>query len=105
MVWGILILLLTVIPTEDAPPTFEGTDKLIHLGIFAIFSFLLSGALKNKFSWILIACISILFGVSMEVLQFAVPGRTPDIYDGLFNTLGAIAGALLFKRIANKVSH
>jgi VanZ family protein len=102
--WGItlaymsIIFLLSSIPYPRQPlPMVPYLPVIEHIIEYAILGFLLSVALKKRnerlektlFLAILIAT---LYGITDEVHQFFVPGRTASIYDVISNSLGATIG-------------
>ena len=99
IVWALVIFVLTVIPIDAAPKTFQGSDKLAHLIIFSVLSFLVSGSIQKKSrNYLLVAALlSVTFGTCTELLQNVVPGRKADIYDLIFNVIGSLIGLYLFK--------
>lgn len=104
--WAGMIALASSIPAEKLPETILlDYDKLVHVGIFFIFGFLVYRALepytvRRSFSWkrVSIAIIVVVaYGIIDEFHQGSVPGRTLDVYDILADTVGGIlAGMLMF---------
>ena|SRR5690554_1312974 len=114
--WGILILILTLMP-GSAIPVFSFSnlfqiDKLAHLVFFFVLSYLMikSFAQKEqrsffKINYILFSIlISFLYGLTLEILQHFIPGRGLDPLDVLANTTGAILGGLIYL-IQKKLKH
>ena len=94
-----------LIPSDNIPDSkLFSYDKIGHLGVFAILSFLLAygfykqsthSRVRNK----TIAhslTISIVYSTSLEFLQKFIPGRAFDLYDIVANTTGVLAGLLIF---------
>jgi VanZ family protein len=87
----------TVAGLEDGP--LVGADKYLHfvgfvgLGAAAV----LAAGRRRPTSRVLVATVLTAgaFGAGIELLQHAVPGRTPEVADALANALGAAAGATL----------
>ena len=83
--------------------------KLAHFSIFAALGFFLFGAVRRTFdkSCTLITILfCILYAVSDELHQLFVPGRSCQITDVATDTLGALAGMLVYftsAKIFNKV--
>ena len=74
--------------------TFPYADKLVHgvtFGILATFIYLA----WRRFGWAL--ALASLYGVSDEVHQRFVPGRSADVTDWLADTLGALVALLLVR--------
>ncbi|MEO1051263.1 MAG: VanZ family protein [Bacteroidota bacterium] len=109
IVWGGVILFLTTMPFEYDPDAawywdFDQADKVVHAGLFAIFSFLILSGFKKQHKSIFISthalliCIlcSALFGIITEVAQYYIPSRSPDFNDLLADLLGTIVGIAMF---------
>ena len=95
--WAAVIFVLSSIPDL-------GTDlgtwdlvlrKLAHLVEFAILGFLLARALRREPAAALLAS---LYAATDEVHQAFVPGRHASPLDWLIDTVGVVAGVLLFAR-------
>ena len=105
--WFLISVVLLALPGDDLPsvhlfniPYF---DKVIHLGMFFLLTFLFSypfiktaseiSFLISTFNKIAIAVIA--YGIFMEYIQKAfVRGRSFDVIDMLFDTFGSVAGLL-----------
>jgi VanZ family protein len=74
------------------PYSFQG-----HFAEYAVLGALVMAALRTRpatFTWVLVAVAACsVYGVTDEVHQAFVPGRTPDVLDWAMDTVGAIAGA------------
>jgi len=110
LLWGLFILVLVCIPGDRLPEVpdlisiFE-PDKLIHLFLFLIFTWLMMGGLAKQERYLLtghkLAFICLLtgtiFGGGSELLQhFFIPGRIASIPDFIANEAGCFAGWGLF---------
>lgn len=73
----------------DLTPPF---DKLYHAGNFGVLGALLYGATGRAWLGVLLAS---LYGVSDEVHQMYVPGRSADLFDWAADTVGAAVAVLL----------
>lgn len=80
-------------------------DKLEHVAEYAILGILLMRALANpdfKFkaseAFAAAVIIAFLYGISDEIHQAFVPGRSADIFDALFDLIGAGIGAYVYLR-------
>ena len=115
LLWAMLIFILCAIPGKDIP--FIGIwdlfnlDKLIHASLFFIQVVLLIQGFSKQTQIILFSRrpklfavgLCIMYGGDLELMQGAFfTDRTADIYDFIANSLGAVAGALLFEKIFNK---
>lgn len=107
--WGVLILILLGLPSNDFPDTsflnIPHKDKIIHFGLFLIFVFLLSRgfalqysfALFNKYPLVMAFTIGILYGGITELLQESVfISRGSDLFDFLSDVAGCFFGFVLF---------
>ncbi len=118
--WGIIILILIIIPGDFIPHvhTFSEWlqwDKITHLILFGTFSFtILIGFSKyhpsviRKKHYLFAFIISVLYGGLTECLQYVLDmGRDGNVYDFYANIVGAFLGCLLFflykKHTMNKV--
>jgi VanZ family protein len=79
-------------------------DKLVHLTEYTIMGYLAARALffsgfrriSRDYLWIAIF-FGLLFGISDEIHQFYVPGRSSSPWDVLADLAGVIVGALVFR--------
>ncbi len=114
IVWGVFILFVLGIPGDDIPkyPFLKLIyfDKLVHIFLFAVFAVLLIlGFIKqrniyilNRYSVISALTVSVLYGGLTELLQkFVFYQRTADVYDFVFDILGAVSG-MFFVLFYNK---
>jgi VanZ family protein len=74
--------------------------KLAHATEFCILSILLANAIKAsfnaKYTWILSFVITSLYGISDELHQLFVEGRACQFKDMLIDSLGALAGVIIW---------
>jgi VanZ family protein len=107
--WALLIFLASSIPAQAFPESrvFD-YDKLIHMGIYGVFAFLLFRGFRLRrvpaslaiAGWLTLG-ICTAYGASDEFHQLFVPGRSCDVFDLLADLLGAglaIAIALAWER-------
>jgi len=83
---------------------FFEIDKLYHLIEYGILSFLSLRAFMNSPRKILSSdavfftvLTTVVFGLTDEIHQAFVPGRSSNIADWVFDSLGAVAGVLALK--------
>lgn len=82
----------------------EGTDKIIHVFMYAVLSLLLIVGFKKqshntqlKFNAIKLALIaSNVYGLLIELMQMLSPGRTFETQDVLANSGGTLIGLAIF---------
>lgn len=107
LIWLIIIMVLSGYPGKNLPKApFDEFDKLVHIAIYALLSFLsvlgfskqpnsflLSNKLQNFFS----ISFSIVMGGLIELLQeYVFINRYGDWYDFIANSLGAFLGGIGF---------
>lgn len=99
--WASLILVATSVPISDAlaalPPT--GTDKLVHLAMYAVLAWLVSRAVATRSLGAALAVLAVvsLFGAADEWHQRFIPGRSSDPVDWVSDSIGAAVGVLAFQ--------
>lgn len=117
--WCLVILLLTGLPGTTFPKIesfweWLAPDKLVHVFIFGMMSFLiLFGAKEQYFKdalryKVVFAAIgfTLLYGLFTEVMQaYVFVGRDGNAFDFFADSLGAIAGWLVFTIKYKKISH
>jgi VanZ family protein len=109
LAWALFILALCALPGRVIPQlTFLDwlkPDKIVHLFLFGVLSFLLIKAFTEQVSVALLAAhpavssilISSIYGVLIELLQeYCFSGRTGDVFDAMADSLGALAGLWFF---------
>lgn len=88
---------------------FPHFDKVIHIFLYSGLGFLCVWALRTTtlrgraMIFPLAASMAFIYGVSDEIHQMFVPGRTASIVDLIFDTAGAIVGAWAAMAIAKKI--
>jgi VanZ family protein len=103
ILWAGAIFVASSIPSESFPdlPIFS-YDKFIHFGIFLVFAFLTYRALIHQTGFPELArnpllytfLIAAAYGAFDEIHQFLVPGRSPDLFDFLADSLGGCVAIL-----------
>jgi VanZ family protein len=98
--WAVVIFGISSLPGSVIPISLPfQLDKLFHAGIFFILCLLLNRALFNQnhflslsdYHLVISLLVVIAYGVSDELHQTVVPGRDPDFYDALADSLGGLA--------------
>jgi len=86
-----------------------GYDKILHLGEYIPFGFLLARALRNTNYGLsgntlisLVLLFSLLYGVSDEYHQFFVPGRDSNWVDVVADSIGGVIGGWIYYRLKGK---
>jgi len=115
-IWALFILVITGIPGSYIPgiTTFWEwlqPDKIVHVFIFAVLSFLILFNVRTQYSrsnrrfyYVIIAVGSTaVYGLLTEVLQYYVfIGRSGNVYDVLADCVGALSGWILFNWVSQK---
>ncbi len=110
LIYAGFIFYLSSLPTVDIPGTgfmlvFDPEKLVLHffeylpLGFLAARATLKTSKLSNFDPFIFPALLGSLYGLSDEIHQFFVPGRTVSVLDVLANSLGATCGAFLWGKI------
>lgn len=100
----IITLGLTLLPVDRIMPSkLWSYDKLGHLGIFGGWTFLIGYyryLLKpERLNLLMIFIIGVLFGIGIEVLQYALPvNRMADPFDVAFDALGCFIAVLMLHK-------
>lgn len=81
------------------PPGVDVVNPVAHFCEYMVFGALLTNAWRTRLdlpwaTWSAVVCAS-LYGISDEIHQIFVPGRTADPVDWLVDTCGAALGALI----------
>lgn len=116
VIWALVVLILTGLPGSYFPVVHSfwdwlSPDKVIHLVIFGVQSFLILWGFRTQYShpekrlsvlsWATIA--SVLYGGLTELLQKEIfVGRDGNLYDFLANVIGALIGIFLFRLLFRK---
>lgn len=95
------MLFLFLSPGDPKADTwfFVGEDKVAHLGIFLIWSFLVMWSFERShlslkaFFWVLSG--ALIFGLMTEWIQGYIPYRSSDLMDFMFDAAGAVLGLFL----------
>jgi VanZ family protein len=83
---------------HQAPLPDNVSDKFAHTGAYAMLGVLVvrgfAGRLPVRLTWrvaLLTVLVTTLYGVSDELHQMFVPGRSADVYDVVADAAGALA--------------
>ncbi|MBS4028548.1 MAG: VanZ family protein [Ignavibacteriales bacterium] len=110
IIWALLIFSLSSISGIKLPFKLFSFDKLLHFGVFFILGILWARAFlfqewneTVKRNALLFSVLFVMaYGASDEIHQMFVPGRSPEVYDFLADTLGGILAAILIKILPKK---
>lgn len=112
IIWGMIVIILSTMNTNSinspAFPNIPHLDKIVHFGLYLIFTFLLIVDIKRSgladdspaVIFFIASSAAVIFGGVMEILQL-IPGlnRSACIYDFIFNMAGSITAVLLFNPV------
>jgi len=101
LVWAAVLFAASSVPGDQVPAVgFDGADKVAHVVLYAVLGVLLvrafrstSGGSRAKLVGV-VTLATALYGASDELHQSFVPGRSPDVFDVLADTIGGVLGAL-----------
>jgi VanZ family protein len=104
--WAVLIFVLSSIPGEALAPVqlFVGVDKAAHASVYAVLGacVLLAARrtwnLSSRTGVLLAAALAAGYGITDELHQLFVPGRSADGLDVVADGLGALLGAIVAER-------
>jgi VanZ family protein len=111
LLWGLLIIVLFSIPGDQLPEvpsflTLFEPDKLVHLILFAVYTWLMIAGLRKEGRMYIqpgtVIFFSILTGTILsggtEILQYyCIPGRIASLPDFIANEVGCFAGWGIYK--------
>lgn len=105
VVYIVLIFLLTCIPGSSFPQSrfLAQNDKIVHFVEYAILGFLFINALESdkrnlRGLLIIVICLIIIPFIDENIQRF-IPGRFPDVADGIVDIIGGVIGAIVRFRI------
>ena len=108
VIWAVILAVILLIPGSNVPRQefMVDFDKVVHIGIYGVFSFLFINSIKSV-NTRLIRNNAILFSffatftysIILELLQTFVPLRDFDFIDIWANGIGIICGLFLFSII------
>ncbi len=106
ILWAIVIFLLILMPGQQMPEIGDlfSFDKLAHLGVFCILSFLMIVGFNKQYKYPVLKryaikfslIISLFYASVLELGQSVVPDRYANFYDLAFNLTGVLTGYVLF---------
>jgi len=102
VLWAGVIFGLSSIPGPNLPKiAIIGIDKIAHVSVYMILGLLIFRSFHRRsdteiFQWkrvFLAVAMVMLYGISDELHQGYVPGRTLDVFDMLADVLGGLLAA------------
>jgi len=103
-----LLFYLSHQPALHTPMLFSGQDKLLHAGVYALLGLLLLGAQPRPEKGYsgrqvtISVLLASLYGLSDEIHQYFVPGRSSEALDWLADTVGALIAVSLLAWLSRK---
>lgn len=98
--WAAAVALLVVVAshrsTVAAPEGFAHIDKLAHFCVYGLLATLVRRALSGPRAGLVAVLATSLFGVTDELHQAFVPGRSTEVADWVADTLGAALAVALY---------
>ena len=110
--WAGLIFLNSSRPHLSIPKFgfFQNIDKIAHFGVYFILGYLIIRAISSgdwqKVNWkksLVVILMGALYGLSDEIHQTFVPGRTADIADWIADFLGVVSGHFFYSWFNSKI--
>ena len=96
LLWAVLIETLTSWPNPPSVPVPAGSDKLVHLGLYAVFAYLVIRAARPGLaSWRALGVVLLVMGAWAaldEWHQSFVAGRAAELGDWASDVAGALIG-------------
>jgi len=102
-VWLVFILIALFMPppeVEGGVRVFEGTDKLVHAGLFGVWAILLTLASLERYGnikYVKIVIAIIIVGTLTELIQTFIPDRSGELLDALADIAGGFLVLLAMK--------
>lgn len=103
LVYCLFIFIQSSHPSPDIGPDWPFKDKVLHFIAYALLGALFLRAFKTtrikhhlKLIIMLSILLSSLYGISDEIHQYFVPGRSADVMDVAADFVGAAWGVLLY---------
>jgi VanZ family protein len=101
LLYCLLIFIQSSFPASEHVPEFDFSDKLLHMGAYAVLGFFLYrafSAMDNGATTVRLIAMSIfltaLYGASDEIHQYFVPSRSAELLDFAADAIGGILGAM-----------
>jgi VanZ family protein len=101
LLWAALLFFLSSRSQIPAPRVI-GIDKVGHACVYGVLCWLLARALPPAADPKWAVVLASLYGVSDEIHQAFVPGRSADPFDWAADTLGALAVLYLLHRLRRR---
>ncbi|MBN2484179.1 MAG: VanZ family protein [Candidatus Omnitrophica bacterium] len=105
LVYSLTLIVMSVVPLDMPAPKEVPVDKIVHSLAYLVLAILTANALSpsgTKSNIIRAFIFTVLFGFTLECIQYFLPLRSFDIFDIACNIAGALVGSICvygFKKI------
>lgn len=101
VLWAAVLFYLSSLRFDQGPPSLPLNDKVLHGLLYLILGGALAWArmILERRGHLAFILAGLLYGVSDEIHQYFVPGRTPSVQDWLADAVGLAVGYLLVTRL------
>ncbi|WP_177169184.1 VanZ family protein [Kaistella antarctica] len=98
------MLLKPGVENLDYPFMFDGIDKILHFGIFALLGFTFMAAFPRIKSLYFVQIMAI-YGFLTEIMQDEMNfGRSLEALDVLADLIGVLIGYIIFKKLQRTIT-
>lgn len=114
ILYSVFITIIFLLPTKEIPKlfdTFIPIDKLVHVFIFLVLTFLWSFYVNSVLNdtkpivLLFILAASLFYGILIEVIQeLYMSSRGAEVLDVIADLLGASLGLLFFSNYKNRIT-
>ena len=94
---SVIVILILALAPGNGKVSIVYFDKFIHFSMFLALSINACYRYRKDSKRLEVLIWIILFGLLIEVAQQFVPHRDMDLYDGIADTIGVIAGYYLYR--------
>jgi len=108
LAWMALLFYLSHQPSLETPMLFSGQDKVLHAAVYALLGLLLLAAQPRQAQGYsrqqvgISVLIASLYGLSDEIHQYFIPGRSSEVLDWVADTAGALIAVSLLAWLNRK---
>lgn len=88
----VAVAVLSLVPPSAEPSISFLSDKLQHASAYAWLAFIGCAAFQTRTARVALIVALPVLGAAIELLQFLVPDRMPEVADELANLAGVVAG-------------
>ena len=107
--YWLAMFLATHLPMPEVESAPRFTDKIVHLVMYAGFTFLLALWITSKkpesphLKWLVLGA-AVIYGALDELLQAPLESRSADFWDFMMDAIGAAIGLLVFTAVRSKLA-